>query len=68
MIRLHVVDDHIIQRLSLQSIFQILKKALRDRLIHRVQQGGLFVPDQVGIIRNAPRNGVHVFKQGQTAV
>ena len=67
-IRLHVVDDHIIQRLALQGVLQILKEPLRDGLIHRIQQGRLFILDQIGVVGDAPGDGIYIFKQGQPAV
>ena len=67
-VRLHVVDDHIIQRLALQGVFQILKEPLRDGLIHRIQQGRLFILDQIGVVGDATGDGIYIFKQGQPAV
>ena len=68
MVRLHVVDHNVVQFPALEGIFQVFKEPLRNGLVHRVQQGRFFVPDQIGVIGNAPGNGVHIFKQGQAAV
>ena len=67
-IRLHVVHDDIVQFPALQCVFQIFKKAVRDGTVHRVQQGGLFIPEQIGVIGNAPGNRIDIFKKCQSAV
>ena len=61
-IRLHVVHHHIVQLPVLKQVIQILKEQLPHGEIHRVQEDGLLVQQQIGIVGNAPGDGVSVFK------
>ena len=47
---------------------EVFKELTGDGLVHRVEQDGLFVEQDVGVVRHAARKGVHALKQGQTAV
>lgn len=46
---------------------KVFKELAGDGLIHRVEQNGLFVEQDIGVVRHAARDGVHALKQGQTA-
>ena len=67
-VRLHVIHHHIVQGTARQSEFQILKKPLPHGLVHRVQQDGLFVQHQIGVVADAPGNGEHILEFGQPPV
>ena len=67
-VRLHVADDQIIQRAAGQQGGKVLQPGLGHGGIHRIQQQGLFVQDQVGVVAYAPGNGKEILKQGQAAV
>ena len=67
-IRLHVIDDQIVQRPSVQSGQHIFDKLLADGSVDRVHQTRLFIQDQISVIGNTTRNGKQIFKQGQTAI
>ena len=68
MIRLHVVDDHIIERPSVQLVFEIFKKQAAYRLVHGVEKRGLFIAQQIGVIGNARRDGIYALKHGEPPV
>ena len=61
-IRLHMVHDHIIQLPLSQQMLQIFQEYVADGLVHRIQQHGFFVHQQVRIIGHTPGDGVDVFK------
>ena len=65
---LHVVHDDVVQRAAAEDMGEVFKKLTGDGLVHRVEQDGLFVEQDIGIVRHAARDGVHALKQGQTAV
>ena len=65
---LHVVHDDVVQRAAAEDMGKVFKELAGDGLIHRVEQDGLFVEQDIGVVRHAARDGVHALKQGQTAV
>ena len=67
-VRLHVIDDQIVQRTSVQDIVNIFQELMGNRGIHCVDQCCFFICDQVGVVRNTPRYGKQVFKKCQSAV
>ena len=67
-VRLHVVDDHIVQRPALEGVLQVLIEMRAHGGVRRVQQDGLLVQQQIRVVADAPGNGVHVLKQGQPPV
>ena len=68
MVRLHVLDDYIIQSPAVQGVGHIFKKHLADGLVHRVQQHGNVVQQQIGVIGHARGHGIHALEHGQTPV
>ena len=68
MVGLHVVYDDIVQRSPVQHKFQILKELAADGQVHRVEQDGFFVQQDVGVVAHALGDGVDVFKQSQPPV
>lgn len=67
-VRLHMVHDHVVQGPSRQGKLQILKEPLSHGLIHRVQQHGLLIQHQIGVVADAPGDGKYIFKLGQPPV
>ena len=67
-VRLHVVDDQIVEFPAAQRVRQVFKKLARDGGVHGVEQRGLFIQQQVGVVGNAARDGEHVLEQGEPAV
>ena len=65
---LHVIDHDIIQLPARQRVGQVFQKLFRNGLVHRVQQGGLFPPEQIGVVGYSLRNGIYAFKKRQTAI
>ena len=65
-VRLHVVHHNVVQRPAVQRVQQILTK-LADHLgVHRVKQDGLFVQEQVAVVRHAVWHAEDSLKHGQT--
>ena len=67
-VRLHMLDDQIVQRAPAQRIGDILAEQAADRVIHRVQQHGLFVQQHIAVIRYPARDGEQIFKPAQAAI
>ena len=67
-VRLHVVHDDVVQRTAAEHMGEIFKELTGDGLIHRVEQDGLLVEQDIGVVRHAARDGIHALKQRQTAV
>ena len=67
-VRLHVVDDEIVELAPGQNVVDVLEEYLADRRIDRVEQDGLVVEQQIGIVGNPVRNGVNTLEHGKSAV
>ena len=67
-VRLHVVDDQIVQRRSVQQVFEVLQQLAAGGPVHRVKQDALFVQQQIGVVADPLGDGVDVLKQSQTVV
>ena len=67
-VRLHVVDDEIVELAPGQNVVDVLEEYLADRRIDRVEQDGLVVEQQIGIVGNSVRNGVNALEHGKSAV
>ena len=61
-VRLHMVDNDIIQRTARKDVFQILKEQVVDGPVYSIQQNRLLVQQDIGIIGNAPADRVDIFK------
>ena len=62
MVGFHMLDDHIGQRLAGQGGIQAAEELVRYRFIHAIEQDGLFILDQIGIISYAAGERVDIFK------
>ena len=51
-----------------QNVVDVLEEYLADRRIDRVEQDGLVVEQQIGIVGNSVRNGVNALEHGKSAV
>ena len=67
-VRLHVIHHHIVQGPAGQGKLQVLEEPLPHGLVHRVQQDGLLIQHQIGVIADAPGNGKHILKLRQLPV
>ena len=67
-IRLHVIDDHIIELPAIQNVRNVLEKQIGDGAVHGIEQNGLFIQQQIGVVAHAVRDGVNVLKKGESAV
>ena len=67
-VRFHVVDDQVVQGLAVQQVFQILQQLAAGGPVHGVEQDALLVQQQIGVVADAPGDGVDVLKQGQAVV
>ena len=56
-IRLHVGDHQIVRRCAVQHFGDLFQPLVRGTGIYGVQQGCLFVPDDIGVIGDAVRDG-----------
>ena len=65
---LHVVDEHIVQAASAQGVLQILKELGLDGAVHRVEQDGLFIQQEVGVVRHPPGDRVGALEERALAV
>ena len=68
MVRLHMVGDKVVRRAAAQRLLQIRLPVVADGGVGSVQDGGLLVFDQIGIVGHSFRNGVLAFKQIQPEV
>ena len=67
-IGLHMVHEHIVERPAAEAIPESLQEGFALRPVHGVQERRLLVEEQVGIVADAARDGINVFKQRQTVV
>ena len=65
---LHMIDNQIIERSSIQRVLEVFKENITDAAIHRVQQHGLFIQQQIRVVRNTARDRVNIFKQRKSPV
>jgi hypothetical protein len=65
---LHVVDKDIVQPPAVQNVLQILHKLGLNRPVHRVEEDGLLVQQQVGVVGHPTGDGVGRLKDGVLAV
>ena len=68
MVRLHVVDDQVVQGLAAQQILDVLQQLAAGGPVHRVEQDALLVQQQIGVVADALGDGVDILKQGQAVV
>ena len=62
-IRLHVVDDKVVELAPVERVGEILKELAGHGAVHRIKEHGLLVQQQIGVVRDAAWNRVHVLKQ-----
>ena len=65
MVGFHVLYDEVIQLPAREHMVDVFKEQAADRLIHSVDQDGLLVQQQIGVVAHAVRERVGVFKQIQ---
>jgi len=62
-VRLHVADHQVIRLASGQCLGQVGKPGLRGTVVHRIQNGGLFVQNDIGIVAHAGGHRVLALEQ-----
>ena len=67
-VRLHVMDDDVVERAAVEHVFEVFEELAGDGVIDGVEQDGLLVQHDVRVVGNAAGNGVDALKQRQTAV
>ena len=67
-VRLHVVDDQVVQGPAVQHGLDVFNELPSHGPVRRVEQDGLFVQQDVGVVADAVVQGMDVFKQGQAVV
>ena len=68
MIRLHMLNNQIIQLTSGQRMLQIFKEDAADGLVHRIKENGCIVQKKIRIIGNTIRDGINALEHGKPAV
>ena len=53
MVRLHMVDDEVVDRATLEDLVELMEEDIRVADIDRIDEGSLLVDDEVGIVRHA---------------
>ena len=64
-VRLHMLHDEVVELPAREHMVDVFKEQAADRLIHSVDQDGLLVQQQIGVVAHAVRERVGVFKQIQ---
>ena len=62
---LHVLHDEIVELPAGEHMVDVFKEQAADGLVHGVDQDGLLVQQQIGVIAHAVRERIGVFKQVQ---
>ena len=65
---LHVVHDDVVERTAVQGIGDVLEELAGDGVVDGVEQDGLLVEQDVGVVAHAAGDGVDALKQRQSAV
>ena len=68
MIGFHMVDDDEVERFSVKGVGDVFLELFHDSLIGRVYQDVLFVPDHIGVIRNAVGYRIKVLEKREPSV
>ena len=62
MVRLHVLNDEIIQGAAAQNMLNVFKEHAGNGCIYCVKQNGFLVQQQIGVIGNTVGHGVNTLK------
>ena len=62
MIRFHVLQDKIIEFAAMKQIFNIFQEFITAAFVHGIDDAGLFVINEIGVVRNSFRNRENPFK------
>ena len=62
MVRFHMLQNEIIQFAAFEQIFYVFNEFVAAALVHRVDNAGHFVVDEIGVVRNAFGNRENPFK------
>ena len=68
MVRLHVVDDQVVDRPIAEDGAYLFEVGVEVAGFDGIYQGGFLVGDQVGVVRDPFRQGPHAFEQSSGAV
>ena len=64
-VRLHMVDDQIVQGTARQNGLDIGDELTAHRPVGGVEKDGLFVHENIGVVGNAVVQGMDILKEGQ---
>ena len=65
---LHVMHHDVVERTAVQGIGDVLEELAGDGVVDRVEQDGLLVEQDVGVVAHAAGDGVDALKQSQPPV
>ena len=65
---LHMIDDQVIQPSPAQEVLHILQELAAGRPVHRVEENGLLVQQQVGVVGHPSGDGMDILKEGQPVI
>ena len=68
MVRLHVGDDQVVELAAAEGVVHVVEEVVRHGLVHRVEQDGLFVEYEIGVVGYAVGHAVDALEQSQTPV
>ena len=67
-VRLHMMDNDIVQMAAVQGFFNIFKKHSSDSCIDCIKQNSLLVKEQIRVVGNSSRYRIHALKHCQASV
>ena len=67
-VRLHVVDDDVIQTPAIQQVIQVIVEHANHGIVHRIQHYGLLIIDKIRIIRHSLGHRDGPLEHGQLPV
>ena len=65
---LHVGDDQVVELAAAQLVGEVFEEVVADRLVDGIEQNGLLVFDEVGVIGHAVGHAVDALKEGKAPV
>ena len=65
---LHVVDEDIVQLPAAEGVLQILQELGLDAPVHCVEEDGLLIQEEIGVVGHPPGDGMSGLKDGVLTV
>jgi len=67
-VRLHMLDNQIVQFTAVQNGFYVFKIVVADRAVYGIKENRLLIQKQVRVVGNTVADTVDAFKHGKTAI